>query len=191
MLINDEWCAHIEGLFGEATRETYWASDNEQARDDAVGVEQIIALGDSVLIPQIGVRLRRLTDQTISDDTMTRVGGYSEVWDIGGLWPGGSSTRISITELGAWAVGGSMLWADSADGKRQHRIKIGGGAEILRTNEPALGTQQGISISTVWNFEATGTIQLDVKQTSGGDLKLLTAAEFSVDFWAYYLGPLP
>jgi len=190
IVINDTWASHVQGLFGIATSESYWASDNEQARDDAIGVEQIIAQGDSRLFPVLHCHIRRTTDQTITNNTATIVNFDTEVIDVGDLFDAAQDDRIQLPEPGIWLVGGQIRWKNNSVGQRDlllqpniipviYSVKHFYGAGTL--DIPFLGKI---------NVGAADYVRLSVRQTSGGDLDLQTVTGRSIDLWVHYLGPL-
>lgn len=190
IVVNDEWAAHIEGLFGEATRESYWASDNEQARDDAIGVEQIIAFGDSMIFPVQHCHVRRTTNQSILDATTTTISFDLEIEDIGGLWDAGTPDRISLTELGVYIVGGQVRWATNAVGERL-LIAVGsvtGGFLSESKIQGAFNLDHSIMGKVI--VTTPENIRLKCFQSSGGALNIKPIGVRSIDLWVHYLGPL-
>lgn len=187
--INREWIGHVMGLFSEAADQDYWLTDKVTGEDKAIEILDILAQGTSVPFPTLSVRVRRTTNQTIPSGPITTISFDTEIWDFGDLWSPSSPTVINITEIGVWLVGGNLRWAKNLIGKRQHRIKVIGGLEIVHKHVQAMDNPMAVPISTLWHFAAPATINLGVIQTSGVTLDQLPSQDISIDFWAHYLGP--
>lgn len=190
IMINDEWAAHVAGLFGIAANELYWASDIERARDDAVVVQEQIAKGDAKLFATMSARLHRSTNQSIPDATETAVIFTDVLWDIGGLEPDEGLDSLNLPEAGLWLFGAGLLWAFHATGWRRFTLILPGGIEPLRVQKDAPGVNAYMSGSTVWKLEGPSVLQVSVEQNSGGNLNIKPSLEHSIDMWAHRLGPL-
>jgi len=190
IVINELWAQHVQGLMSEATNERYWASDNEQARDDAIGVEAIIAVGESTLFPVQHCHIRRTTTQSILTATLTTIVFDTEVHDSDVMFDIAVPDRIQLTELGLYLVGGQVRWQANANGDRLviPVASIGGGFvsdERLPSPNKFDHAFVGKLIITAPQF-----VRLKVSQSSGVTLTIEPLSVRAIDFWVHYLGPL-
>ena len=97
-----------------------------------------------------------------------------------------NTSRITFTTAGFYAVGGHVEFAANATGVRGIAIRLGGATYIAADNRlstgGALGTQ--MSIATRYAFAAGDYVELMAYQSSGGNLNINAAGNFSPEFWA-------
>jgi len=190
IVINDAWAAHVEGLLLEATEQSYWVSDQEQAVDDARGVAEIISKGDSVIFPIQHCHIRRTTNQSIPNNTTTTISFDTEVTDVGDLWDAGLPDRITLTEPGVYMCGAQVRWATNLNGERL-LLAVGsvGGGFVSDNRVPGAGNFDH-SMSGKIVITSAENVRLKVFQSSGVALNVKPLAPRSIDLWVHYLGPL-
>ncbi len=188
--VNDEWAAHVQGLFSIATGQDYWASDIERAADDAIDVEQIIAAGVLIMDAKAHCHVRRITNQTIPHNSLTHVDEFTEIIDTLDLFDAAADDRIQLPLNGIWLVGAEVRWDANAVGKR-----------VIILNPSVAGAiLQDVRVPTTANFDHAVVgkinvlepdfIRLRLQQTSGGDLDIVPIGVRSIDLWVHYLGEL-
>lgn len=138
--------------------------------------------------PQQRIRahvIRSTSTQSIADNTFTTVTfnknspASSVLYDTAGMLTASNELQIPTTGkvTGAWILHVHVTWAAAAAGFREMNI-LDGSTVISQTH--ILGTNDLMSqdAAIVVNDPAPGTLyKVQVKQTSGGPLDLLTNAE--------------
>jgi hypothetical protein len=98
-------------------------------------------------------------------------------------------SRITAPIAGMYLVTGHIQWTDNAAGRRLIAIKLNGGTYYAIDDHLSSSVSQHNSISTVLFLNAGDYVELDVAQSSGGNLNVETVAAYSPEFAAAYLGP--
>lgn len=150
---------------------------------------------DQASVPYLrpAARVRRTTDQSISNSAFNVVSFDAEVFDSDGFWVVGSPTLITIPHQGLYVFGGNGKWATNATGTRELAIRLNG-SEVLRTNDqpvhPTFGGANSIwqTVGYQYRLEVGDTLELLARQESGGALNLEAEADDSVVFWIFYAG---
>lgn len=141
-------------------------------------------------VQRYAVRRQRSTNQIISNDTLTAVdftGAVAGSFDRGGFFT--APLTYTIPSTGIYIFGGTVAFADNATGTRQIDI-IKNDVTVLCEMEsnPNAGAIHFVTTSSSAPLFATETLKLRVRQTSGGNLNIVTNAEQSPVFWAIYVG---
>lgn len=190
IVINELWAQHMQGLFSPATSEQYWASDTVQARDDAIGIEAIIAVGDSTLFPVQHCHIRRTTNQSITSGVLTTVSFDTEVEDVGDMFDIASPDRIQLTEPGVYLCGGQVRWQANAVGQRLV-IPVASISAGFVSDERLPGASKfDHPFTGKFIVGAAEFVRMKVSQSSGITLTIQPLSVRSIDFWVHYLGPL-
>lgn len=114
-----------------------------------------------------------------------------------GEWDSGvNPSRITCAVDGIYCISGSVSFAAAAGGSRKVSIRQNGSTE-LATQQPVgtptiAGTANtvNLSVSTITKLNAGDYVELTVLQTSGADLNVLSAAQYSPEFSAVRLSSL-
>lgn len=136
------------------------------------------------------VRKQRSTAQTISNDSLTAVDFTTVLpgsFDRGGFLSAPSTFIIPST--GIYAFGATVAFADNATGTRYIEI-IKNDTTVLTAMESNshAGTAHYVTTSSSAPLNATETLKLRVRQTSGANLDIVLGADQSPVFWAVYIG---
>jgi hypothetical protein len=136
-----------------------------------------------------GARVTQSTPPTITNDTQAYLSFDTEDYDTAGLHESVTNpSRLTAPKTGQYALFGQTVWASNTVGFRHLSMEINGTTTIVAQRDQALtsgplGNQQ--AISTVYRLTAGDYARLGVRQNSGGDLGLATAAIFSM----HWIGP--
>lgn len=138
-----------------------------------------------------GARVYNDVDETISTATNTYLTLNSERYDNGGLHSTVSNTgRLTAQKAGLYLISAHISWAINATGYRYvtivlNRLSILAGA-THKAVDPDYDYQ---SLSTVYPLAANDYVEVQVRQTSGGDLAVRGAPNYSPEFAIQWLGP--
>lgn len=118
------------------------------------------------------VWLKRTSDVTISNDTLTTVSWQGTDRNVGEMWSSGAT--VTIGEEGVYAVTGNAQWGNGSssgfsylDITHNGTILSGQGNENFTNN---FLVQK--SVTLCHEFQVNDTITMQVRQNSGGDLDL-------------------
>lgn len=115
----------------------------------------------------------------------------SERWDSGNLHSTSANTeRLTAPITGLYSIGGHAYFAANATGSRQISVRVNGSTYIAIQRE-AKGDATNVtvlSVETVYRLAAGEYVELVVQQTSGGNLDVTAAANYSPEFWMVRLG---
>ena len=131
-------------------------------------------------------RVRNSANISISTATTTALTFDTERVDVGAMHSTASNTsRITITDPGWYEVGGSFRFAANATGFRALIIRANGTTIIDQLMVPAAaGEDMFLSSSTQYQFVADDYIELCAYQSSGGNLNVTQALNYSPEFYA-------
>lgn len=130
-------------------------------------------------------RVNKTTNQSIADDGSWHAIAFDgeQVDDDNLHDTSTNNTRITANALGNYNVTASVEWASNGTGLREMRLVVGVGATIIACiNEPAISTggNHFMAISVAWEVTSSGAyIQLEVKQSSGGSLNIISSNNYS------------
>lgn len=129
---------------------------------------------------------------SIPNSTTTALTFDSERYDPTGMHSTVTNTsRITISTAGLYLVTGHVAFAGNATGFRWIAVSLNGTTTLLAMHNQLSVTaadQALFSVSTVWKFSPGDFIQLLVNQTSGGALNVNSAADYSPEFSATWIG---
>lgn len=135
-------------------------------------------------------RRQRSTLQSISNDTLTAVDFTAQAaggFDRGSFFSAPSTFVIPTS--GIYIFGGTVSFADNATGTRYIEI-VKNGVSVLTAMESNsnVGSVHFVTTSSSAPLNATETLSMRVRQTSGGNLDITFSGEQSPVFWAIYVG---
>src|SRR5215831_3572399 len=162
---------------------------NEQLRDNTNYLHDVFTLYNmtssgtprSITPALAGVRLYKLSDQTIADSTFTNIGFAAEAFDTANSAAASfhntstNTDRITIPSGmdGYYLVGASVSFAANTTGSRRVRIDHStAGVIAADTRLPVSGTLTQMSASALWYFAAGDYAYVEVQQSSGGNLAI-------------------
>lgn len=137
--------------------------------------------------PVPACRVRRNASVAILNNTYTEINFNQEYFDTDNMWVGGTPNRITIRTAGIYIVGGLVQWAAHAVGYRTITILRNGANWIAYARtEPLQGAGEVTihEVGTSYQFAINDWITLGVRQTSGGNLTVTAAPEYSATLWA-------
>jgi hypothetical protein len=137
-----------------------------------------------------GAIVRRTTNQSIGDNSVTAITFDAEDKDTDGFWTVGSPTRFTIPEDGVYIFGGGVTFASNTTGKRAIYVRRGG-TDYLAMQEVGSTTSDSrrLAVAGMEEFTASQYIELYVYQNSTGSLNATPETEASIRFWIAKLEP--
>lgn len=130
----------------------------------------------------LGARVRRSTNQTISNATMTAISFDTERWDTDTIWDAGQPTRLTCKTAGAYLITGHVCWDNNTGGTyRLATIRLNGTTELAR-QAGVLSAYGEASVSTIYKLAVNDYVELCVYQDSGGDRTLEAIQAWSPEF---------
>ena len=139
----------------------------------------------------IGARVYHNANQSIANDTNTIVTFNSERFDSDGFHSTTSNTsRLTVPYTGKYLVGANIAWDVNGTGWRRMAILKNGSTNVCNANmfSAGSGTASAQVCSALVHLAANDYVEVQVRQTSGGSLNVLSSAEFSPEFWIVYMG---
>lgn len=133
-----------------------------------------------------GCRIRRTTDQTISNSTDTRVSFDTEDYDDSGFANlGANATRITIPSGrdGRYEIGGNVSFKTGGGaGSRALNLVMNGDYTTVLGGSTCGGTANPVHLNAViqLNLVAGDYLELQVNQQSGGNLDIAAAGQPSL-----------
>ncbi len=136
------------------------------------------------------LRRQRSTSQAITNNTITEV-DFSTAgagsFDRGGFFS--SVSTFVIPSSGVYAFGATVAFADNDVGTRYIEIVKNDVYVLSAMESNSLAGATHLVTTTSSNiFNASDTLKLRVKQTSGGSLDIVVSGEQSPVIWAVYIG---
>lgn len=136
-------------------------------------------------LPGIGARVYRTADQTITTATSTALVFTSERFDTGSFHDDSTNTtRLTIPANGIYLITATIRWGSDGVGVRQLSFQINGSTPISHDAiAPASGVSGTLMTSTtIYQMIAGDYVECIVRQTSGGNLAVVAAANESPEF---------
>lgn len=152
---------------------------------------QVNVLDPMFYSQRYAVRRQKATPQVgVANDTLVLVdftGAAVGSFDRGSFFTAPSTFTIPST--GVYAFGSTVSFADNATGTRYLEI-IKNDTNVLIASEANSnsGTVHFVTITSSSIFNASDTLKVRVRQTSGAPLDLTVSSEQSPVFWAIYIG---
>lgn len=109
----------------------------------------------------------------------------NERFDSADLHSTSSNTgRLTAPITGLYLIGGHIIFASNATGRREASIRLNGTTFLEINNQPAVnGDDTEMSVTTLYQFTAGDYVELGANQTSGGALDVRSLANISPEFW--------
>jgi hypothetical protein len=130
--------------------------------------------------------VRRASDQSISNATTTDInflaGATVEV-DTDKMFDTSSSAKLTVKRNGLWLVGAHVLWENNGTGRRDLHLSVDGTVVVSERVDAATGLGNAQSVSTLLSLSADNVLTVSVRQSSGGALAVVAAAN-SPKLWA-------
>lgn len=101
-----------------------------------------------------------------------------------------NNSRLTAPITGWYMIGGHVRFAAAAGGNRQALIRLNGTTFIAPYQAASLGAAANpdFSVVTAYQMTAGDYVEVVVFQDSGGAINVLSAANFSPEFWMIRLG---
>jgi hypothetical protein len=138
-----------------------------------------------------GARVYNSAALTIPNITATKLTFDAERYDNGGLHSTSSNTgRLTAVRAGKYLISGHIGWAASATGIRSLSLLLNNTTFFGRHVTPGVATYQVyLSVSSIYHLAAADYVEIQVVQTSGGDLNIVAEASATPEFAMQWLGP--
>ena len=131
-----------------------------------------------------GARVYDASNQSITTATETAMAQDSEMYDTGGYHDNSTNnSRLTAPVTGYYNITGHIRFAGNATGLRWIGIREGGATYIARQHAQEVeASAVSLSVSADYYLAAAEYVELIVYQSSGGNLDVQTAAEYSSRF---------
>lgn len=141
------------------------------------------------ILTNIGARVYRTTNKSITDSTQTIVDFDAETYDTASLHDNSTNnTRLTIPYAGKYSTSAAIEFAANGTGLRGIYLRINGTTYIAGHSTSGNATvNTTLSIETKYQFSVGDYIECSVFQTSGGNLDLLRNTDYSPIFMIHRL----
>lgn len=132
----------------------------------------------------IGARVYNNADLTIATATATALTFNSERWDDAAIHSTSTNTgRLTVPAPGRYSVGAHVRFASNATGFRVVYLYVNSTLIAIDARPAVNGGPTDISITTEWEAAAGDYFTVQVYQSSGGNLAVTAAGNYSPEFW--------
>lgn len=133
----------------------------------------------------IRARVYRTTDQTLTTGVAAAIAFDAERYDTDAFHDTSVNTsRLTIPFAGYYRVTGNLRYASNATGFRQAQLRLNGTTLIGSVVVSATATNvTDLQVTSDYLFAAGDYIELVAGQTSGGNLNISAAGNFTPEFW--------
>lgn len=131
----------------------------------------------------VGVRVYRNVAQVIGSGAWTNISFTHQRWDDpdNNQWAIGTPTQLVCQIDGMYVVSGNVRWDTNLVGGRGLRIDVNA-TVIAYVLDNVSGGFTVQSVSSIYKLSVGDLLHLGVLQSSGGNLNVLTAANYSPEF---------
>jgi len=129
-----------------------------------------------------GCRVYNNADQTIPQATWTALSFNTVYYDYDDCWSSSYPTRLTCQTSGLYIITGHVRWAANSNGERIMGIYKSDGVGYATCGQLPVPSQTRMSIATILPLQAGEYVILQVYQTSGGDLAVISALSQSPIF---------
>lgn len=142
-----------------------------------------------VPLTNIGCRVYSNTLQTIANNTLTGINLNQERYDTDNMHDNAiNNDRITFNTAGVYVITGHIRWASNTAGYRDVYFRLNATTIIARSHQnPVTGDVTTQSLATVYRVNVGDYIQMIVVQTSGGNLDIQSAGNYSPEVAAQRL----
>jgi hypothetical protein len=137
-----------------------------------------------------GARIYNATGLTITNNTDTLLTFDTERYDVLAMHDASNSGRLTAPLAGVYLITATAAWTANATGTRRLIIYVNGSTAIASTNNltssASVTTRQ--SVSTLYYLNIGDYVTVNGFQTSGGDLDVVAAGNYSPEFAAQWVG---
>jgi hypothetical protein len=163
------------------------------------GLSRVTLLGNwgqasNVFLPKPpGARVYNSTAESIPNASEWRLSFDTARWNNGGVYNGSNKAILTAPIAGVYQITANVVWDANATGERDLRFvpNASGSPIIALIQSPAAasGARTVQTLSTLWHLNAGDYVSLQVWQTSGGTLNVLSTAGYSPEFAMQWVGP--
>jgi hypothetical protein len=138
-------------------------------------------------LPFSGARVRKTSDQTISASTTTDITFDAERFDTDGYHEGTTHPeRLTIPTSGYYYIGANVEWDANATGFREAAIQLNATTDIAKSRFfSGSSSTYDHNLGALWLCTAGDYFKLRVRQTTAGNLKVLSVSAYSPEFWIH------
>lgn len=131
-------------------------------------------------------RVYRSSDQVIANNASTQVIFDSVRFDTEGMWSASAPTRLTCRLAGVYLVCATLRWAVNPSGIRAVSLLLNGSLVICGTTTHTTnsGNTFTMSAATLYALDLGDFLEVQVYQSSGGNLNIAAVAAFSPEFAA-------
>lgn len=151
----------------------------------------VTVTGFSPTITAKAVRARLSANQSITTATNTKLNWDTELFDTDTFHDNvTNNTRLTVPVSGKYRIDVNVKWAGNATGSRTVRIQYSnGGVNVMDLeNSPGNASNYSQAGSAVINMSSSEYVEIEVVQSSGGNLNVLGGAEGSTSVSMTYIG---
>lgn len=162
----------------------YAKTDGRVYSKDDAGVEYEVSQRT------VGARVHNNAPITLTTGVPTALTFNSERFDSGSVHSTSVNTsRLTAPVAGTYDIKGHASFAANATGVRNLDIRLNGTTVIASQLQPAAsGIITTVSVPTTYQLAANDYVELVAFQSSGGDLNVNAAGNYSPEFVMYRLG---
>jgi hypothetical protein len=170
----------------------FYASDTDALyRDNGSTWDQLEPVSSGSGGYTEGARVYNNADIAISNDSGTALTFNSERYDTDTIHDTVTNTgRLTCKTAGVYIISANIEFAAHSTGTRQVFIRLNGSSYIAMTNSAPVASPLAhrFSISTIYKLEVSDYLTLEVYQSSGGNLNVVSASARSPEFAMQRIG---
>lgn len=137
-------------------------------------------------------RVYNSTNFSVATATLTAITFNTERFDVGSCHSTSSNTsRLTVPSGGGgiYEIGGCVQYAANATGTRSTSIRINGTTTVAAESVVSLTANAfAHTVKCLYRLAAADYVELCIYQTSGGNLNIEAATNYSPEFWFRWVG---
>lgn len=137
-------------------------------------------------------RVYNSTNFSVATASLTAITFNSERFDVGSCHSTSSNTsRLTVPSGGGgvYEIGGCVQYAANATGVRSTSVYLNGTTPIAVNSLPSVAAVAfAHQVSCFYRLSAADYVELCIYQTSGGNLNIEAASNYSPEFWFRWVG---
>jgi hypothetical protein len=172
---------------GPTTNDQFVRDDlNTLSRYDGAAWQTIGGGGGSA----VNASVTKAANQTLSNATDTVLNFDTEIFKNGITHSNSTNnSRLTIATTGIYQIGCSVAFANNSTGVRSVFPRLNGTTVLGYANQTAVsGNTTGMTFTVIASLTATDYVELIAQQTSGGNLDVNQATQWTPVFWITKIG---
>jgi hypothetical protein len=172
---------------GPSTNDQFVRDDlNTLSRYDGAAWQTIGGGGGSA----VNASVTKAANQTLSNATDTVLNFDTEIFKNGVTHSNSTNnSRLTIATTGIYQIGCSVAFANNSTGVRSVFPRLNGTTVLGYANQTAVsGNTTGMTFTVIASLTATDYVELIAQQTSGGNLDVNQATQWTPVFWITKIG---